>query len=820
MNKKGLSTIVVTLILIVVSLVAVAIFWVVVRNLLQTGTEGIGLGRYTLSGNIKNVNLDNSTNNVSLTVERNPGQGEINGIEFIFSDGTDSEVVKETISMKELESRKFYFHLTKLNVSNLISISIAFLIKENDKETLGDIVDKYNVGEGGGTTGGGTCSPATCSGLGYECGNWGNGSCSGTLNCGTCGTGQTCNANGICQTGSCTPATCSALGHNCGSGYANGTCSGTLNCGTCPSGQSCNASGMCVGTICTPKLSCGSGECGTWANGTCSGTLNCGSCSGGQSCVGGSCILQTAWEYDWGVRTDRDGKLAGIYSQTPFPITETTTSYTITNDEGSHTYYLGTKYFVDGARPDDSGDGLTLATAKKTIGAAVTAAGNGNKIILVRAGTYDLTSPIYVGTGINDTNRWILSGYGQDRPIIRGAGLSDNALRGISKSYVTVQRLRIQDCPYMEGIYFESGNYINIVDIWLYNNTNIASAGEDGNIHLHLTNNLYLTHCTSEHTYDHCYKIGDNDNNAIVEWSIAKECAYWPGIPAVTVGTACGFDFPSDAPQEPKNAILRYNIASDVLFSAAQIRRQNNYSVHHNEFYNSPNMDAVTGERNHITNSGAVIILQTSYGDFYDNIIHSGPDGEGTADSACTDCLAVGLGLQSSSAQTSNLYNNLFYDLAQPIFVYGYTGDGIIQHYNLYSNSIYGNSNDPLVYIPNGAITTGEDTLSFKNNIIYQAGSNANSKVADFDSDVVHQYNQYYAPLSSIGITLSTGEFNTNPQWLAIPTVIFNTNFMKLTVSSPAINNGTNLGNPYNLDFDETSRPQGITWDIGAYEYH
>ncbi len=296
MQKRGLSTIIITLILIVVSLVAVAIFWVVVRNLLQTGTEGIGLGRYTLSANIKNVNLDNSTNNVSLTVERNPGQGEISGVEFIFSDGTDSEVVKETVSMKELESRKFYFHLTKLNVSNLKSISIAFLIKENDKETLGDIVDKYNVGEGGGggSTGGGTCSPSSCTSLGYECGNWGNGTCLGTLNCGTCGTGQTCNANGICQTGSCTPTTCSALGHNCGSGYVNGTCAGTLNCGTCSGSQTC-VNGTCQTPACTPTTcstlgyNCGSG----YANGTCAGTLNCGTCPTGQNCVGGSCVLQT-----------------------------------------------------------------------------------------------------------------------------------------------------------------------------------------------------------------------------------------------------------------------------------------------------------------------------------------------------------------------------------------------------------------------------------------------------------------------------------------------------------------------------------------------
>src|SRR4030067_3676483 len=194
-NRRGLSTIIVTLILIVVSLVAVAIFWVVVRNVLQTGTEGIGIGRYTLSANIKNVNLDNSTNNVSLTVERNPGQGEINGIEFIFSDGTDSEVIKETVSMKELESRKFYFHLTKLNVSKLISISIAFLIKQDNTETLGDVVDRYNVKGGGGGSSGTTCTPSTCLSFGYSCGSWRDG-CGGTLSCGNYLSGMTWHSSG------------------------------------------------------------------------------------------------------------------------------------------------------------------------------------------------------------------------------------------------------------------------------------------------------------------------------------------------------------------------------------------------------------------------------------------------------------------------------------------------------------------------------------------------------------------------------------------------------------------------------------------------
>ena len=47
-KKKGLSTIVITLIIILISLVAVGIIWVVVRNVIQTGTEQVALGQFTL----------------------------------------------------------------------------------------------------------------------------------------------------------------------------------------------------------------------------------------------------------------------------------------------------------------------------------------------------------------------------------------------------------------------------------------------------------------------------------------------------------------------------------------------------------------------------------------------------------------------------------------------------------------------------------------------------------------------------------------------------------------------------------------------------
>ena len=126
----------------------------------------------------------------------------------------------------------------------------------------------------------GSCVPTTCSALGKNCGTVANG-CGGTLNCGSCASGQTCSASNICQA-ACVPTTCSALGKNCGT-VANG-CGGTLNCGSCATGQTCNTNNVCQTPTCTPTTCAAAGKtCGSLSDG-CGGTLNCGSCAAGQTC--------------------------------------------------------------------------------------------------------------------------------------------------------------------------------------------------------------------------------------------------------------------------------------------------------------------------------------------------------------------------------------------------------------------------------------------------------------------------------------------------------------------------------------------------------
>jgi hypothetical protein len=198
-NRKGLSTIIVTLILILVSLVAVGVIWVVVRNVIQTGTEGVGLSQFSLSAKILDVSMDNSSNNISLTVKRNAGEGELEGISFVFSSGENNEVITRNVSLKELEQMNFYFHLINTSVSDLISVSIVPLIKQDEKQITGIALDKYNLGKNQNAQSGQTaCTPTNCSILGYVCGTWNNGTCSGTLSCGNCTGGQICNASGRC----------------------------------------------------------------------------------------------------------------------------------------------------------------------------------------------------------------------------------------------------------------------------------------------------------------------------------------------------------------------------------------------------------------------------------------------------------------------------------------------------------------------------------------------------------------------------------------------------------------------------------------------
>ncbi|HPD81743.1 MAG TPA: hypothetical protein PK357_01445 [Candidatus Pacearchaeota archaeon] len=97
-NKKGLSTIVATLIIILLVLVAVGIIWVVVRNVIMTNTGQVDIGTKCILSQVvaKQVTAvtygdpavpTNTTYRVTL--ERTAGDDQIGGVSLVFTDATE-----------------------------------------------------------------------------------------------------------------------------------------------------------------------------------------------------------------------------------------------------------------------------------------------------------------------------------------------------------------------------------------------------------------------------------------------------------------------------------------------------------------------------------------------------------------------------------------------------------------------------------------------------------------------------------------------------------------------------------------------------------
>lgn len=98
MNKRGLSGIVTALILIVLVLVAAGIVWAIVGSITGGSEEDINYNQQCL-GILINAQLDECTGTTddyscSVILERQSGSsgGEIDGVELVFDDGSESTV--------------------------------------------------------------------------------------------------------------------------------------------------------------------------------------------------------------------------------------------------------------------------------------------------------------------------------------------------------------------------------------------------------------------------------------------------------------------------------------------------------------------------------------------------------------------------------------------------------------------------------------------------------------------------------------------------------------------------------------------------------
>jgi hypothetical protein len=160
-DKKGLSMIVSTLLIILLVLVALGIIWGVVRNVLNEGSDEIGLGKFFVNLDVKQAYLEGD--GISVNVERGIGEGELSGMTFVFSDGSNSEVISIDYDLlDELESDTYTFtaeQLGSLNPSNVIEVSVApIYLGSSGGQSSGEITGSALISDAPeGTLEAGTC---------------------------------------------------------------------------------------------------------------------------------------------------------------------------------------------------------------------------------------------------------------------------------------------------------------------------------------------------------------------------------------------------------------------------------------------------------------------------------------------------------------------------------------------------------------------------------------------------------------------------------------------------------------------------------------
>lgn len=88
-NKRGLSAVVTTLIIILLVLVAIGIIWVVIRNVIEGGTETADYAVKCLAVDIRATALNcSAVNTCTVTMNRKAGGEPISGVKLVFYNTT------------------------------------------------------------------------------------------------------------------------------------------------------------------------------------------------------------------------------------------------------------------------------------------------------------------------------------------------------------------------------------------------------------------------------------------------------------------------------------------------------------------------------------------------------------------------------------------------------------------------------------------------------------------------------------------------------------------------------------------------------------
>jgi hypothetical protein len=139
MKKRGISTVITSLVLVLLSVIILVVIGFIVKNAVGENTDKFITDQFTTDLKISAVKIIDE-NNIQVTVKREVGEGNLVGIVFILYDSDESEIVRKEVTMKELEEKNFEIILEVVNAKNIQKIAIAPIFgTDSGKKVTGDV---------------------------------------------------------------------------------------------------------------------------------------------------------------------------------------------------------------------------------------------------------------------------------------------------------------------------------------------------------------------------------------------------------------------------------------------------------------------------------------------------------------------------------------------------------------------------------------------------------------------------------------------------------------------------------------------------------
>ncbi len=149
MNKRGISGILVTVLLVLLAIGALGIIWVILLSFINSGSESIDLNSNTLKVEVVENSLKYLPgDSLELLVRRDANLGNISGVKVVIdSEGGNSYSVDANVNLDVLESKKIIVPLNG-KIDKITKVSVYPLISNGKKSSVGKLSDDEAVGSG------------------------------------------------------------------------------------------------------------------------------------------------------------------------------------------------------------------------------------------------------------------------------------------------------------------------------------------------------------------------------------------------------------------------------------------------------------------------------------------------------------------------------------------------------------------------------------------------------------------------------------------------------------------------------------------------